>query len=55
MNGTVTETPSSPDRNPDESPFEAPEVSTGYPLSKDEQDRVDRLVEENEKRQKDES
>ena len=33
-------------REPDESPFDAPEVMTGYPLSPDEQERVDRIVEE---------
>lgn len=35
---------------PDESPFERPEVMTGYPLSPNEQEIVDRLVEEDRKK-----
>ena len=39
--------PPSDEQSPgSQSPFERPDVMTGYPLSPDEQKRVDRLVEE---------
>lgn len=45
----MAESPKSDERLPTESPFDQPDVMTGYPLEKDEQERVDRLVEESAK------
>jgi hypothetical protein len=42
-------TPQPVPATPTESPFDQPDVMTGYPLEKDEQERVDRLVEESAK------